>query len=71
MEEIRCPGCGSSDVYFSKKKQLYVCEDCGNEFYSVSENAEKSVFFSYAHDANESIVLKIKNILKKTDFQYG
>lgn len=68
MEEIRCPGCGSSDVYFSKKKQLYVCEDCGNEFYSVSENAEKSVFFSYAHDANESIVLKIKKHFEKNGF---
>lgn len=28
----RCPGCGSDNIYFSKKRQVYVCEDCELEF---------------------------------------
>jgi WD40 repeat protein len=30
--KITCPKCGSDDVTFSKKKQLYVCPDCHHEF---------------------------------------
>lgn len=30
--KIACPKCGSDDVTFSKKKQLYMCPDCHHEF---------------------------------------
>lgn len=57
----RCPFCGSDNIYFSKKRQLYVCEDCELEF--VKEKSEiqgKTIFFSYAHDENEWLVQKLK-----------
>ena len=30
--DIKCKYCQSENVYFSKKKQLYVCEDCERSF---------------------------------------
>lgn len=57
----RCPHCNSDNIYFSKKRQLYVCEDCEFEFVKKkSELQGKTIFFSYAHDENEWLVQKIK-----------
>lgn len=28
----RCPFCGSEDIYFSKKRKIFVCEDCDETF---------------------------------------
>lgn len=57
----RCPGCGSDNIYFSKKRQVYVCEDCELEFADEkTESQGKTIFFSYAHDENEWLVQKLK-----------
>ncbi len=45
MTDIRCPKCNSEDIYFSKKKQKYVCEDCEHEFVDESSLRPKKVFF--------------------------
>lgn len=65
MKVMRCPKCNSEDVYFSKKKQKYVCEDCENEFIDKDSLRPKKVFFSYAHDENEWLVRKIKDDVEK------
>ena len=28
----RCPFCGSEDIYYSKKRKIFVCEDCDETF---------------------------------------
>lgn len=30
--EIKCPKCGAADPMYSKKRGVYVCEECGHEF---------------------------------------
>lgn len=32
MVDVICEKCGSDNVYYSKKRQLIVCEDCGHSF---------------------------------------
>ena len=66
----RCPGCGSDNIYFSKKRQVYVCEDCELEFAEERpEIQSKTIFFSYAHDENEWLVQKLKgDIEQRTNF---
>ncbi len=61
----RCPKCGSGDIYFSKKKQKYICEDCDFIFSEKETDDVKQVFFSYAHDENEWLVAKLKNDVEK------
>ncbi len=63
--EYTCPKCGSADVYFSKKKQCYICEDCDTAFEVTEERHVQKIFFSYGHDDNEQIVLKIKRALEE------
>lgn len=59
----KCIYCGSINIYFSKKKNKYICEDCLSSFDEVKKNDEE-IFFSYGHDENEAIVRKIRNDLK-------
>lgn len=62
----RCPGCGSDNIYFSKKRQVYVCEDCELEFAEERpEIQSKTIFFSYAHDENEWLVQKLKGDIEQ------
>lgn len=44
MSEIQCPRCGSEDVYFSKKKKLYVCEDCEHQFILEKKEKARKIF---------------------------
>lgn len=69
-----CPYCNSENIYFSKKKKEYVCEDCDrtftNEQFVVNqgqspEDKKLKLFFSYGHDRNRPIVERIKRDLKK------
>lgn len=69
MENVICPECGSEDVYFSKKKQCYVCEDCEHQFLLEKKNSGKKIFFSYAHDKNEKLVLYIKKKLEERGYE--
>ena len=65
MNNDNCSKCGSNNTYFSKKRQLFVCEDCGHEFTNNTQANELRLFFSYGHDANEPIVMRLKSDLEK------
>ena len=68
-ENLQCPQCNSTDVMFSKKRQVYVCEDCGHEFVLPDSPGEAEddraavveevapgptrVFLSYAREDDE------------------
>ncbi|MBE5764051.1 MAG: TIR domain-containing protein [Clostridiales bacterium] len=68
-EILLCPECQSENVYFSKKKGLYVCEDCENQFNYTAQKAKgKTLFFSYGHDENTKLVNKIKLDLEARGF---
>ena len=64
--EKNCPECGSSNVYFSKKRQKYICEDCEYVFEPENAVSPQKVFFSYGHDKNEVLVSLIKERLEKS-----
>lgn len=70
----RCPFCGSEDIYYSKKRKIFVCEDCDETFseqqISIFQDEKKSkagldLFFSYGHDKNRVLVERIKQNLEK------
>lgn len=70
----RCPFCSSEDIYYSKKRKLYVCEDCDETFLEEEpQNSaetdktaqEHELFFSYGHDKNSKLVERIKEDLEK------
>lgn len=70
----KCPFCGSEDIYYSKKRKIYVCEDCDETFSEMQsvELDDKSsaskgleLFFSYGHDRNRLLVERIKRDLEK------
>ena len=58
----KCIKCKSENIYFSKKKQLYVCEDCEFEF--SDEIIPQKVFLSYGHDENQPLVEEIYKALQ-------
>ena len=58
----KCIKCNSENIYFSKKKQLYICEDCSFEF--SDEIVPRKVFLSYGHDSNQPLVDEIYKALK-------
>lgn len=69
-----CPYCGSEDIYYSKKRKLFVCEDCDKTFseQQLSKEAKPKssdggleLFFSYGHDRNRLLVERIKRDLEK------
>lgn len=67
MQVVLCPFCGSDCTYFSKKKKLYICEECEESFpmqEEVSEHSPQRIFFSYGHDNNVPLVLKLKSDLE-------
>lgn len=70
----RCPFCGSEDIYFSKKRKIFVCEDCdetfdGSQIVSFKRDKQKEkgldLFFSYGHDKNRVLVERIRSDLEK------
>ena len=63
--EVKCKYCQSDNVYFSKKRNLYVCEDCEKEFSFEKEIQPQKVFLSYGHDDNTEIVDYIYDKLKE------
>lgn len=68
-----CPYCGSEDIYYSKKKKLFVCEDCDRTFTEnetmqkpdAPQDAGLKIFFSYGHDRNRFLVERIKSDFEK------
>ena len=70
----KCPFCGSEDIYFSKKRKIFVCEDCDKTFseQQLSQTEKTAVangglelFFSYGHDKNRLLVERIKRDLEQ------
>ena len=64
-EEMKCPNCFSENVFFSKKFNIFCCEDCGMKFEHKHKIISQRVFISYGHDKNREIVNIIKNKLKE------
>ena len=61
-----CPVCGSDNIFYSKKNSIYCCEDCFEKFDQPrSTNNGLHLFFSYGHDQNKPLVLRIKEHLEK------
>lgn len=67
----QCPRCGSEDIYYSKKRRVFVCEDCDHIFteQELSDEVECSckgleLFFSYGHDQNRILIERIKRDLE-------
>ena len=70
----KCPFCGSEDIYFSRKRKIFVCEDCDKTFSErqLTADAQREsldggleLFFSYGHDRNRLLVERIKRDLEK------
>ena len=64
MHNSLCPKCVSENIYYSKKKECYVCEDCDHTFDVLESKNKYRLFFSYGHDENEPLVLRIKTDLE-------
>lgn len=65
MQALPCPSCQSGDTYFSRKRQIWVCEDCEHAFSESTGAHGQRLFFSYGHDANSPIVLRLKKDLEE------
>lgn len=63
--EIHCPQCSSANVFFSKKRGVNVCEDCGFEIATEKPFIPLRIFLSYGHDSNEELVRRIKADLEQ------
>ena len=63
-----CPSCASENIYFSKKKSMYCCEDCDHLFDEPSLSRGTRIFFSYGHDQNAIVVGKIKEYLSEKGY---
>mgnify|MGYP006298715483 FL=1 len=59
-----CPECESKNVYFSKKYNLFICEDCLNQFIIEGEESSLRLFLSYGHDSNTDLIFLIKKDLE-------
>lgn len=65
-DEPVCTNCTSTNTYFSKKRNIFICEDCGAEFQPEADPFEpQKVFLSYGHDDNTPLVEMIKEDLEK------
>lgn len=63
-----CPHCASENFFFSKKRKLYICEDCDNGFEKSAVKRGMRVFISYGHDENAGLVHDIKDYLNNNGF---
>ncbi len=63
-----CPICASENIFYSKKRQKYFCEDCEGSFRQPITDEKIRIFISYGHDDNVVLVLQIKEYLQKNGF---
>lgn len=59
-----CPNCGSHDVTYLRKKQIYLCEDCNHSFQPPVEFVPLNIFLSYGHDEYVAVAERIKSDLE-------
>ena len=62
MEQTYCPHCSSKNIYFSKKLNIYRCEDCEKCFNTPNISNGIKVFLSYDHEKS-GIIDKIEAYL--------
>ncbi|MBR4049905.1 MAG: hypothetical protein IKK09_05355 [Clostridia bacterium] len=55
-----CPFCASENIFYSKKRTMYFCEDCDASFETPAFNKGMRIFISYGHDKNASVVSSAK-----------
>jgi len=69
----QCPLCGSDDILFSPKHELYNCESCGHQWSPGIEPSGDDltpqqrplrIFLSYGHDEYVDVALRIKRDLE-------
>ena len=63
-----CPYCASTDIYYSRKRKCYLCEDCDQRFDHPSVEKGMRLFISYGHDENSVLVNRIKEFLTKKGY---
>ena len=63
-EAIRCLKCGSTDLMYSKKKQLYICEDCSYEFAVEHKRFSRRIYLSYGVDEHSALAMQVKRDLE-------
>jgi hypothetical protein len=57
---MKCPNCGSSDLLFSRKQQVYICEDCHLRFQPEKKFTTMRIFISYDHDEHAQLAQRLK-----------
>lgn len=62
---MECPKCESSDLFFSKKNQMYVCEDCQHTFAIEREFSPRRIFLSYGRDQHASFAARVRSDLER------
>ncbi|MDA8083103.1 MAG: TIR domain-containing protein [Nitrospiraceae bacterium] len=67
MPNVMCPKCNSTDVMFSKKKQIYICEEeeCRHEFIPEKKITPLRIFISYGRDEYAVLAKRLRDDLAK------
>lgn len=60
----KCPKCSSHDTMFSKKKKVFICEDCEHEFTVEKQVIPLQIFISYGRDQYSVLAERLKNDLE-------
>ena len=63
---VKCIDCGSTDVMFSKKRGVYICEDCACEFTPGEKKQPKRIFIS--HMEMEPVAGHLRNDLASAGY---
>lgn len=59
-----CPKCGSEDVAFSKKRQVFLCAECEHSFEKPRGVEGRRVFLSYGHDEFTPLAERLRDDLR-------
>ncbi|OPX57336.1 MAG: WD domain, G-beta repeat [Methanobacterium sp. PtaB.Bin024] len=62
---LKCPECGSSDLFFDESKLAYICRECNPEFEKEDKFKPLRIFLSYGHDKHSKDACRIKKDLEK------
>ncbi|HRW00020.1 MAG TPA: toll/interleukin-1 receptor domain-containing protein, partial [Aminobacteriaceae bacterium] len=63
--EIKCTKCGAADPMYSKKRGVYVCEECGHEFAREKPFEPRRIFISYGHDEHMALAVRRRDDLRE------